>query len=230
MIDEAALQTAFNAVIAGRGEVSSFHADIARMIAQLMLSSKTVADAGQLTALASDVAKLEALLPPISAADDDFDIRRLTDDELLQLERLQCKACDQTIPVWAIEQEPLTEPPISARERCARNLALWIDDGRGEAWRFGGCSPAEALHLRNELSSIVSPLVCRHLWRDIFLADMQTEIEYAVRKALAAVGSDAQITPATPEERAQIAPPEEQPNNGSLLGHYPPFTFGPKND
>jgi hypothetical protein len=203
-----ALQTAFNSVIAGRrGELSSFHADVARLIAQLMLTSRGMTDAGQLIAASSEISRLEQLLPPISADDGDgFDLRRLDDFELRELERLQCKCCDQTIPPWAIEQEPSTAPEISARAHGAALLADYVDE-RAERWRFGGCSADEANHLRNELSSLVSPLVCRHLWRDIFLGEAQGQIEDAVKRALKAAGSDAKVVPSTDAERRQIEPP-----------------------
>ena len=198
-----ALETAFDGIIAGRGELSSFHADIARLIAQLMIASKSMADAGELTALASDVAKLEALLPPISAADaGEMDLRRLTDDELRELQRIQNKACNLDAPLWTPELP--VEREMGEAERIGRNVGAWIDQ-RKEGWRFGGCSALEALHLRNELGSLCFPLIARNLWASIYRADMETEIQNAVRKALAAVGrNDVKLIPSAPEEPKRI--------------------------
>lgn len=206
MIDEAALQTAFNAVIAGRGDLSSFHADIARMIAQLMLSSKTVADAGQLSALASDVARLEALLPPIGAdSADDFDIRRLSDSELRTLEAIQNKACNIDAPSWTPDDDAVA-PEITPRERGAINLARWVD-ARASSWNFGGPTEVEMIHMRNEITSIVSPTIAHALYRGIIGDELRDKYEREISRALAASGSDVRVVPLTAEERRQIEPP-----------------------
>lgn len=207
MTDQSAagFQDLFNAMIAKHGGadlLSVLDVEIVTICCNTMINMRSV-DASEAAKMAAVIVQLTSTLPaPIEDAGEDFDIRRWDDSELREYERLCCKATNQSIPPWAIEQEASPAIEHTARERTALQLAKYVDE-RAAGWVHGGlskCSALEINHLRSELNDLTSPIPCRMIWRDVFMQDVEGMIEDAVRKALAAVGSDAKVVAPTPAE------------------------------
>jgi hypothetical protein len=208
----------------GIGALGPLDIELATLAAALLAAAQERPE--DLTKTADTISGLLARLPdaPPATVDDGFDLRRLSDEDLRLLAEIDARGRAADAPLW--EPEASTAPEITQRERAGTQLALWLNE-REERFRFGGCTDErERIHLRNEVGGLLYPLDAKSLWREIYMADAQGMIETAVRKALAAVGSDAQITPATAAERAQIEPPEiPRINDGGITRDYPPFSF-----
>ena len=182
--------------------LTALDTEVIGIVAKMLVQVRT-ADAADVPKIASTIAQLQATLPtPTDASDDDFQLSRLSSSELVQLQKLQDKACNVDSPAWCVDDDIPPSPEITQRERSAAALARWVNE-RAAGWAHGGlskCSALEINHLRSELNDITSPIPCRHIWRDVFMQDVEGMIEDAVRKALAAVGSDAKVVAPTPAE------------------------------
>lgn len=222
-------QDLFNAMVTKHGgaeRLSALDVEIVTICCRTMVAMRT-ADPSEAARMAQTVSLMVQTLPaPLEDTGEMMDLTRLSSAELVELERLQCKACNTEVPAWCADDDIPPAPEVTQRERTATQLALWLNE-REERFRFGGCTDErERIHLRNEVGGLLYPLDAKSLWREIYMADAQGMIETAVRKALAAVGSDAQITPATAAECAQIEPPEiPRINDGGITSDYPPFSF-----
>lgn len=226
-------------VIERRGHLNEFQAGIADNITRTMQASKGVTDIALLTQINTNNIKLEAMLPPRSDDPPELlDLSKLTDVELDVLDRLQHKIRNPDAPSWVAPDDPVTDA-MSDTQRKASELAIWID-ARRERWTFGDASDDERQHLRNALSDLTYPVVCRSLWREIW----QSEVEARVTEAT--IAAEDRLSKAA----AEIAPDEPAPdrrrsiddirnrNTGSdhFAGHVAdilnlyPFPFGGRRD
>lgn len=227
------LELAFDAVVAGRGSLTSFQADAARLLAQLSLASKTITDAGQLISLSSEVTKLEALLPAIGTDDGELmDLSRLTDSELLQLQRLQDKACNVASPRWAVEDEPdpPAERPMGECEKCACDLGRYLDK-HCASWKGRALTEDERITIMNHFTAISDP--AHTILREVFRPIYDGEKTLAVRDAIIAEQDRLARTPSAAatlakslSDNAPRPAHDAQPDNVIALGAYPPFNFG----
>lgn len=148
--------------------------------------------------------KLLSQLPVATAADEPpYDLTRLSTDEFNELDRLCCIARGEAEPTPIAS---LPEREIGPSEAEGIRVGRWLDERRDDL-RRRMLTEDEQLFLRNGFQAVAgTSFICRNLFRDIFLGDMQTEIERAVAAALKAIGSDARVVPCDP---AQIEPPKQ---------------------
>ena len=211
------VQAIFNSLTLERGGVASLsalHVELCATLSRLLAGIST-APADDVPRLAETTSKLMAQLPPPVATDArPFDLRLLSNEQLMQLETIQRTASGEIAPV--------VEPIIVERERgraevMAEQLGLYVDQ-HAEAWQHRPLTEREQLALRNMFQSVAgSAFVCRNLWNDIYRQTLEDEIRRAVTAALEAAGrSDVSIVKPTPEE-AKRAAGGVHDNPGALL-------------
>src|SRR5215831_17032431 len=107
MIDEQTLADAralFAQIVSVRGGPTAFTpitTELANVNARLLLSARTCA-AGDLSSIVESINAVQSMLPPIVASSDPpIDFTRLSDSEVVELERLIFKARDMNEPVWS---------------------------------------------------------------------------------------------------------------------------------
>jgi hypothetical protein len=235
----AELQTLFDSLLLKHGPLSRWTAldsEVATVCARMLLSIRTAPpeDVGKLTATLTTL--LGTLPAPLEDADDDFQLSRLSSSELKILGELNAKALNQETQVWKPEDDIGPAPELTAREHVALKLAKYVDE-RAQGWAFTGPTHTEMIHLRNEVTEIVSPLIAHSLYRDIIGDELRGQYERDLSRALAASGSDVKIVRQIPEERAAISPPPAMLDDGRappqapsnlVANEWPSFTFGNK--
>jgi hypothetical protein len=208
-MSEADASKLFDELVAKHGpldRLGSLDREMCTIIVRMMITMRSAAS-DEIARLAATVATLTATLPtPITAdASPEWDLTKLTDEQLNALMVLEGIATG-TAPVEPLP--PMTERVMGRNETLAASLGRYIDDN-APRWRHGGPSEDEQLELRNRLVEIGDGFIVRNLWRSIHKAETEALITEAVRKALAAVGSDARIVP--PDDPKQLGSIHDHP-------------------
>jgi hypothetical protein len=105
----------------------------------------------------------------------------LDDHELKELERLLAKGRDVEVPEWKPEFDERERGPSEAAGIIA---GRYIDDNC-ERWTHRAPGENEQTVLRTNFQMMARNFVARDLWASIYRGDIQTEIERAVKSALA---------------------------------------------
>ena len=190
---------------AGIARLSGLDREIIGVLVKLLIQLRT-ADGADVARLAGTVAQLTATLPTPSAnAEPELDLSRYTDRQLEHMLHLH-RIGSGEIPNDEPEPEPEPPPPMGPAQLEGDRLGKWIDENC-DSWTHRRLRTDEELIVRNGFQGMARNFIARHVFRDIFFSEMQNQVEDAVKRALAAAGSDARVVPLTAEERRQIEPP-----------------------
>lgn len=123
------IQTLFDSLLAKHGPLSRWSAldiEIAGIASRMMYGLRT-ADPSDAPKIGATVMQLISTLPtPLGDAEDDYDLKRLPDEDLRELERITAKARDKAAPLWVCP-EPEAERPMGECEREAVKLGRYLD-------------------------------------------------------------------------------------------------------
>jgi hypothetical protein len=211
----------------GVANLSPLDIELATLASALLVSAQDTPE--NLSATADTISGLLERLPTApEGAPDDFDLARLSDSDLAELERINQVARNTQGPLWQVP-DPAVERKLGPCEergaRLGRYLDLHADELRDDVGAISETRRIEIMNLAGDVGGPVN-LILRNVWRPLW----QSEIDAAVTAAIIATEDrlTRAVTVATSlrSETPAPAPEPDQSNVIALTGqNFPPFSF-----